>query len=332
MKNIYLYPFTDSVKDLSKNPYISDFCDCISNYYNVVNKNKYNSIGIFDIFKNLFKIDYVFFNWIEEIEFKKNGKIQFIFLIILIYLLKLKKIKVVWTIHNKQAHLKDEYIINKFLIKFLAKKSDFIITHSTEGIKYANTLAKKKLNIRFFYHPLKNKNLKKKSSTEIDILIWGTISRYKGIDLFLEKLYKYNVQLKYNIKIVGIINDKNYESKLRTFENNKIQILNKFISIDDLNSNIENSKIVLFTYSNESVLSSGAVMESLSFGANIVGPDIAVFKDLHQDGLINVYPSIDFFIENIEFYLFNSSSQDITNFIKANSWESFSNNIYNWIK
>ena len=41
-----------------------------------------------------------------------------------------------------------------------------------------------------------------------------------------------------------------------------------------------NSKSVLFTYAEGSVLSSGALMESLAYGLNVVAPNVGAFKDV----------------------------------------------------
>jgi len=75
-------------------------------------------------------------------------------------------------------------------MKFLAKRSDIIITHASEGIGFAEELAMGiKSKVLYFPHPVKNR-LKTNSNSikPIDILIWGTIAEYKGIDKFLDFL------------------------------------------------------------------------------------------------------------------------------------------------
>ncbi len=45
---------------------------------------------------------------------------------------------------------------------------------------------KKNINIRYFPHPIIPVPQKQPSTKEIDVLIWGAITPYKGIDKFLE--------------------------------------------------------------------------------------------------------------------------------------------------
>jgi len=51
---------------------------------------------------------------------------------------------------------------------------------------------------------------------------------------------------------------------------------------------IAKSILVLFTFSKVSILSSGILIDSLGYGANIVGPKVGAFKDLSIDGIVHI--------------------------------------------
>lgn len=71
----------------------------------------------------------------------------------------------------------------KLLIHLLLRKADLIVTHATEGIKvvqdqYPKAVAK----TVFLHHPTKNRIEEYiPQPPETDLLIWGNISRYKGV-------------------------------------------------------------------------------------------------------------------------------------------------------
>jgi glycosyltransferase involved in cell wall biosynthesis len=162
----------------------------------------------------------------------------------------------------------------------MMKRSDLIITHSSNGVSLIHEYVHDKKHVFFFPHPVTGSLTFAKVPKEYDILIWGSLVPYKGIDLFLDYLLKNNLQEKYSIRIVGKCNDVEYLNKLNAFSNHHIQIENRFIDEEDLQKMMSLSRIVLFSYNSDSILSSGALAESVSYGATVVGPHKAAFKDL----------------------------------------------------
>ena len=49
------------------------------------------------------------------------------------------------------------------------------------------------------------------------------------------------------------------------------------------------ARVILFPYSAQSILSSGALMTSLNSAAAIVGPDVGSFRDLAQEGMVETF-------------------------------------------
>ncbi|MEZ5194856.1 MAG: glycosyltransferase [Bacteroidales bacterium] len=331
--NIYIYPNSSRGANTGLyNPYIDDLVDSLSLYFKFVNNGKPSNTGIFDILNYISNLDFVFFNWIEKLPENKAGKIQTFFLFMLIPILKLFSIKIIWTMHNKLSHSKDELFLKKLIFRKMLKNADYIITHSSEGIEFGEQLVTgSKIKIHYFPHPVKDRRSKEKPKMVHDILIWGTISPYKGIDKFLEFLFENELDKKYKIKIAGKSTSEKYFASISKFQNENIDIENCFIEDDLLRNLIAQSKLVLFTYAKSSILSSGALMDSLGYGAEIIGPDVGAFHDLDKEGILNTFSNYEELIKKVDmqldrgFSLPNQSNLD--NFLIENTWDAFSKKV-----
>lgn len=338
MKKSYIYPYSYQNSKLSfYNPYIDDLIQSFSKFNLFINSNKPSKNGVFDILKYINRIDYIFFNWVEKLPDNKGGKIQTLFLLLLLPIFKLFRIKVVWTMHNKLSHSLEHVFWKKLIFKNMLKYSDVILTHSNEGIKYGKDMVSgSEKKIHYYPHPAKDRRLNTNSQKVYDLLIWGTISPYKGIDKFLEYIYQNELSNKYKILIVGKITTDDYKRKLGKYQSSNIQIENKFIEDELLQKLISKSKIVLFTYSQSSILSSGVLMDSLGYGANIVGPDVGAFTDLANEDIINVYTDFPDMFKTIDEQLNDDgkiiSKEKIDSFLIDNSWNKFASNISNLLK
>lgn len=334
MKNIYVHP-NASGKYFSFNPYITNLNASIGPYCNVINKDSVSNAGILNILKFLPKLNYIWFNWIEELPDKKGGFLQTMILLFIILYCKIASIKLIWTLHNKFSHYNRNKSIKKFLFWVLMKSSDYILTHSSEGVEVASTYGQKvRAKTKFIHHPIERSYSLNSAVKSTDILIWGSIIPYKGIDKFLEYLKDKNLDHKWNIKIIGKIPDPLYEQKLSSFINEKVKIENKFVDNEVLFQEVEEARCVLFTYTKNSVLSSGAAMDSIAMGANVVGPKCGAFLDLSNEGIIETYSDFDELAK-----LLSSSNvlqkktdiQKIIAFNEKNSWKNFGHNVSVWL-
>ncbi len=336
-KKIYIYPNTSRDANLGLyNPYIDDLTRSFGRNYEFINKDKPSNSGIFDILKYLKKTDFVFFNWIEKLPENKGGSLQTLFLFLMFPILKLFKIKIIWTIHNKLSHSKDHLFLKKAIFKKMLRKADYIVTHSSEGISYGDSMVPGSGNrIHYFPHPVKDRRKNEQKDFLYDILIWGTISPYKGIDKFLEYLHTNNIESEYKILIVGKSTSESYFNLILKYANQNIQIQNKFIEDDMLRNLIKQSKIVLFTYSKSSILSSGVLMDSIGYGANIVGPDVGAFSDLAKDGILSTFNGFEQLIPIIDMQLnkddFKENSEKFDIFLSNNTWDKYAENIHHVI-
>lgn len=332
MKKVYLYPLTARTENAVINPYMGNLRDALNENFEVVNAEKPSSIGIFDILKYLRKLDLVYFNWSEELPSLHKGRLQAMFLIILLPYLKLSRIKIVWTLHNKESHFDQHRRLKQRLYANMLKKSDLIITHASEGLN----LIPEGINAEFIHHPVNNPvaRVDPDRESQFDIIIWGTIAPYKGIIAFLEFLELNGTLQNYRILLAGKVTSLSLAKLLKEFESKytKLVLMDEYVEKNALIQLIQNSKITLFTYHSDSILSSGALMDSLSYGASIVGPAVGAFSDLQEIELIETYSDFQSLTKLIDRLLATSKINParltaISKFIDANSWEAFSKSI-----
>ncbi len=337
MKKVYLYPLTARTENAVINPYMGNLKDSLNRHFEVLNASKPSSIGIFDVIKYLRKMDVIYFNWSEEVPQLHRGRIQGIFLLLLLQYLKLSPIVIVWTLHNKESHFTGHKWLKKRLYSQMLKKSDLIITHASDGL---NLIPKGK-SATFQHHPVGEPLPPpvREKECQFDLIIWGTIAPYKGITSFLNYLEEEGSLHKYKILLAGKVTSPSLANELRVFGNkySNLILMDGYVEESKLIDLIHDSKITLFTYQSDTVLSSGALMDSLSYGATIVGPDVGAFNDLHKLGLIETYSDFHSLMEVIDRLLTspeeNLSKQKMTDsFMADNSWDQFSTTILNLIE
>jgi hypothetical protein len=320
---------TARVKNLKfVNPYLDDLVLSLSKYYHIINKETPSAMGIFGLFKFLPKTNYVLFNWIEKLPENKAGMLQSFALFILFPLFKIFNVKIIWTMHNKLTHSKKHQRISNAIFRSMLKKSDYILTHSSEGIEFGESLVTgAKSRIHYFPHPIKDRRSNNTIQKKYDILIWGSLSPYKGIIPFLEYLHKNKVENKYKILIIGTASSEEFFKEISALQTDTIEIRNEFIEDSKLQQIIEESEIVLFSYNNASILSSGALIDSIGYGAQVIGPHVGAFADLAKDDIVQTFQNFDELIPKIDKYLKGENKQEskvkTENFIKENSWDKY---------
>lgn len=299
-----------------------------------LNRDYPSDRGILDLWKYISKIDVIFLNWIEDLPDKKGGVLQSLFFILMTWIMKVRKTTIIWVMHNKESHYDTNRVLKDMLFRFVQRKSDYIITHSREGLHILdNNGVNSKKKARYYPHPLVEKSIPSSDQQVADILIWGSIIPYKGIDKFLDFLYTNNLEKKYNIVIAGKVSPPEYEATIKRFLNDHIQLDNRYVPDEVIAQYMAEIRVVLFTYDGGSVLSSGALMDSLSTGVNILAPHVGAFKDAQEEGLIATYRSFEELIELLDKDdLFPENRRElIRQFIGENNWEQFSMKVTHWI-
>ncbi|SBN32784.1 conserved hypothetical protein [Klebsiella variicola] len=327
--NIYFYPppRNDEAKVVN-NPYCQEFIDSLNTDFNINKKSKC-SVDILDFFFSSFKSDVVILNWIENVATKRFAIIQFIIAVFIFMVLRVRDVKIIWVMHNIFPH-KGKNKLVKLMLHLLYNQSDIIITHSRQAEDFLKGNKKTKGEIIFVHHPINNSliNIKSplykinKENKKYDAIIWGTIEPYKGI---LEFLKFYSSTKTINIDkmlIIGRCKNESYFQELLNYCPNNIEIHNRKVDFSELALLIEDSKCVLFPYKSGSISSSGALMDTIALGGLAIGPDVGAFKDLEKEGVCKTfsnYSEIGGLIENIE----DIYSDNLSNFIKDNTWKNF---------
>lgn len=332
----YIYPITARLNSGDHNFYIENFIGSLEKHIAFLNRDTPSNIGILNIFRYLHKIDYLFLNWIENLPDKKGGKLQLLVLIAIIFpFMKVRKRKIVWTLHNFISHEQSNILLKKWLFSRLMKKSDIILTHATAGRDFLKSISDD-LGKKVLCYPHPVSQIPGNSEQEVekiyDILLWGTIRRYKGIHSFLDLVNQVPELKKMKICLAGKIPDRDYERKIKQQVSENIELRNDYISFSEIVSLIKKSRVILFTYSGDSILSSGALMDSLGENNLVIGPHKGAFADLSDSKIILTYKTeedlIDLLIKCVNSTNRSVESAKIRRFLEDNTWEIFGKRLY----
>ncbi len=333
---ITIFPNTFYNKEHKWNPYIIDFISALKDE-NVIVDNSPHKNPLFSLFFKKIRSDAYVFHWIENVPDYKWGYLQTLIAVLFILRIKFHAKKIIWFLHNKKTHTKKHLLAKTFITNIVIKLSDYIITHSTEGI---NLLVQKDKSLKdkaiFIHHPTKNRiNVAMQEQDFIpkyDILIWGTISRYKGVIEFLRYAKEQKLTLK--VKVLGrCVSEEVYQDLFKEITE-YVDIEPYGVSFEELALHIKNAKYVLIPYFPDSILSSGILMDSLSFGAKVIGPDVGSFKDYSTFTQLNVYTFKEY--NDIEKIIKNNNNKvsikGYINFLEENSWKVFIRKILKLVK
>ncbi|MCD7973426.1 MAG: hypothetical protein LUG18_12330 [Candidatus Azobacteroides sp.] len=328
--NIYFYPPVPQIKEANYNPYIEDFVTELSKHKNVINNKDISKYAILNLAGYVFKIDVCIFNWIENLPVKKLGKLQTLFFISFIFpILIIRKTKIIWVFHNITMHQGDNFL-SRLIKKLMFNYSDLIITHSEEAKEFIRKQSK--ATVYCADHPIKLQTQTYNPQEKIyDILIWGTIEPYKGILEFINYITKEKLDKKYKIKIVGKCKKTEYLLAIQQLCNENIIFENKAASFEELEYLIKSSRYVLFPYISGSVSSSGALIDTLSFYGNPIGPDKGAFKDLNKKGVCFIFEEYKDIISILDSEK-SIPQASIENFIHENTWNTFIKRLIDKIK
>lgn len=226
--------------------------------------------------------------------------------------------KVIWVLHNKKPH-RENSCIALFCMRYIAHRADLIITHSKEGISFVGVTygAKTVEKVKYIPHPVYSNELLQCGDIDWDIVIWGTVEKYKNILEFVEIVNFHQDFLKKRILICGRCPDPEYANRIVSVLPHNVTFKNEFIEDSQLREYLLRSRVILFTYKLDSVLSSGALEYSLNFNKKIVGPRGGAFKDLHP--IVECYDSFnDLLAINFDGV---PCTAHIKKYLEENSWD-----------
>jgi len=230
--------------------------------------------------------------------------------------------------HNKISHSKANLKLKEYIFKKLLRLSDLVITHSGEGIIYADTLVKKHC-IVYFPHPVLDSEVahcEQAGTPKIyDVVIWGMMAPYKGLLEFLKYLYDHKIN-RFRILIAGKFVSEEYYREVSRYKSEHIIIRDQFVQKAELSSLIGQANATLFTYRGTSVLSSGVLMDTLTYRSAIIAPHVGAFKDLSEDGLLFTYTGFDqlvILLDRLKQNEIHIDKHKTDNFLNSITWERF---------
>lgn len=285
---IVVYPQILANRSGASNPYIQDFVNALKGRgIEVMNQPHRNPL--FSLFPRKIASDVYIFHWLENVPDYKHGLLQTVVVLWMILRIKLSKKRLVWFLHNKQPHITRHRHQKAWIQKALMRHSDLIVTHASEGLEVIKSQCPQAVGHSIFlHHPTKElRNHPLSPHPQTDILIWGNISPYKGVPEFLR--FASAKMPSVHVKVIGKCSSEALYHELQQYAGSHISIENRQLTFDEVGKEIANSRFVLIPYAAESVLSSGVLMDSLSFGAKVIGPHVGSFKDYAQEKRLEVY-------------------------------------------
>lgn len=328
-KRVFIYPNTSETYRKGGNSYIRNLVFYLSEEFTIVNKK--TTIGLLDVLIKLHKCDVIYFNWIEDIPDRRFGFLQVPLLVVILFLAKLLNIKIIWFIHNNVSHSRKHVVLKRFIIQMMRNAADVILSHSNELKLNVN---QKKLY--FFDHPIEAQQpLIPHQPYKYDLLIWGTVSPYKGINEFIDYVSKTHGLDQYRILIAGKFQSEAYYEELKNRKPANITIYNKILSEEELTELFAQCHYVLFTYNSPSILSSAALCKTLSFGKEVIGPAIGSFKELGSKRLLynyTAFPGLEKLMEDLKSgSVLPIDKTSLTHYIGSVSWNNFARFLANVI-
>lgn len=317
---LYLYPITPYCFKPGANDYILKVKEMLNEDFDVV--NSVTSLGMVDILLKLHKCRVVFFNWICDLPDKRFGYLQIPMLIFILVLCKIFRIRIAWFVHNDGSHFRKNERAKKFIRNLMIRFCDIAFSHSGEL-----SIKDKLKNLEVFEHPVDEmKESEAPASYPIDMLIWGSVSEYKGVGEFVRFNHETKKLDDYNIRVAGRFSSQEFFDEVSQYAKSNITLVNRVHSDEELEDLFRQSRFIVFCYTSSSVLSSAALCKSLSYGKTVIGPNIGSFKELGQKGLIYTYNSFDEMADlvvKLKEQDAQVDKQTIRDYIHATSWSGF---------
>ena len=324
------YYFSPPPTKKKTNEYVNNFYETLSKEVDLVNYNKKAFSRSFDYLKFSLKSDVMILNWPEDILHLRFGVIQLFVSYFTFLFFKMKGGKIIWVCHNKDSHTKKYKPLRILTRKFYTRFADKIIVHSEDALQY---LADVKNKVTFLNHPVYSQSVLHKEINEkssIDVLIWGKIISYKGLNEFITNYKKYKCT--FNVLITGEA-DKQYLKILqKNASGTNIMVEDNFISENQLETYFSTCKIILLPYLDSDTFSSGALIHSINSNKVIIGPHVGNFIDLEKIGACKTYsnndqlfPLLKKLLSDDNYYnqVLESVRKGIGNYYENNSWHNF---------
>lgn len=285
-----LFPQIPDSPGRRANPYVADFRAALEGAgHRVANAPHRNPL--LSLLRPSAQGDIVVFNWFESIPEFRHGIVQSGVAVLLLLWLKLRGRRIVWMLHNKAPHAPRHPWLNRLLRGLIARQATLILTHAREGVDLVRARwPRAAARTRFADHPTKDRTslVPGGVAKEYDLLIWGHVARYKGVFEFVDYL-RQHPGTGLRVCIVGTCSPPSLFDELAAACPPGVTAVHDSPSFEALAAYVARARFVLVPYHTESVLSSGILMDSLSYGAKVIGPRAGSFVDYAAEPALRVY-------------------------------------------
>ena len=320
MKKAYFFP--PSPKGGYPNPYCQHFKKALESHFILLDKdNKECKVAAWGLLRHAWSADIYILNWLENIAFHRFGWLQYVISLLALYVIILRRKKIVWVFHNITPHQGHDNYTRKFY-RLLFRHANLIVAHSKEAKLYASKVARGK--VLYECHPIVPFEVCSVPTNQYDLLIWGTIDPYKGV---VEFISSHEVRASgLRVMIIGKCKDANLEDRINSLTNEHIHFENRRVSFDEIASLVKNSRYVVFPYVGESISSSGVLIDTIVLGGVPIGPNKGAFRDLSEEGVCLIYKDYSDLIKMVHQEVTIDEKQRSV-FLSNHSWEQFTNHI-----
>lgn len=279
----------------------------------------YNKHNLFSIVKNCFEI--------KKIVDRINPSVIFITTPNLVYNLLLATLygkRLVYYLHDPIPHEGEKFMRKALLTiqnKYVADKARDIIVASdnlmqtikSKAIRIKTSVIELGLLDNLVYPQFKN------NKKTVDMLFFGRIEEYKGLDVLVKALYRLKEEQKnYSYKVIGKGDITPYELD---FKKLNVRVINNYISDKDLALELSQSKVVVLPYKNAT--GSQTIQAANYYYCPVIASDVGCF--------------VDYIVDKKTGLLFHSGdeiglAENIKKMLDDNNYKNYTKNLDDWLE
>lgn len=202
--------------------------------------------------------------------------------------------KMVFTIHDYYPHSGEgngsflSKLVNRKLNSFIIKSKHFAVIQNMADFTHLISIEKEARNISYIpfgqleiYKNFQSNDLENIKISS-DILFFGRISKYKGIEYLLKAFERLQISFPHFKLVIAGQGDLDFDYDFKYYEDN-IVFLNRFIDNRELVNLIKNTKVVVCPYIDAT--QSGVAMTAFALGRPVVATNVGGFSEIINDGI-----------------------------------------------
>ena len=237
------------------------------------------------------------FNWLEN---KLNRKtkvmslLNYLLSMGIISWLKLHRIRIVFTFHNRIQHDSSHPKIDRSFMRYMCRQADAIVILSEASREVLKNYVRKgdEKKIHHISHPNYSRECGQYyraldvSGEAVNILFAGAVKAYKGIELILDAAERCaKEQLPVHFHICGRAADPAYKAMIeeRTAKLANVDTRLSFVPDEELYRLIGENALLVLPYNLRSSLNSGTLYLAFSLGRTAICPKIGTVGEFPED-------------------------------------------------